>query len=206
MPNPTFFNSTMLEHIDPNLSNVTNFIKIGNTQLVGLHTAGETEHWGGAGRETVAATLLSNAIPALMLEYMINKIYFRSTNHDINGQMQTILIDAKSITNMDLTKSFNLFKYRLENEILFDLTFGNQIAYMLEVSCDVFGESRITIALDSGPMITYATPSFCDSLIAPVYTTNKDILYTVSHDMEQIFSGINNNRSQGSQPMINNLI
>ena len=204
VPNPTFFNSVMLEHIDPNLANVTNFIKIGNTQLVGLHTAGETEYWGGAGRETVAATLLSNAIPALMLEYMINKIYFRSTNHDITGQMNTVLIDAKSITNLDLSKSFAMFKYRLENEILFDLTFGNQIAYMLEVSCDVFGESRISISLDSGPMIVFATPSFCDSLIAPVYTTNKDILYTVSHDMEQIFSNISN--SSHTQPMINNLI
>ena len=205
IPNATYFNIGTLEAIDQSVSHVTNYVRVGNTQMVGLHMAGQTEHWSGANRETVAATLLSNAIPALMLEYMINKIVFRSTNHDIGSQMTTLLIDAKSITNLDLTKSFAMFKHRLENEILFDLTYGNQVSYMLEMHCDVFGESRISISLDSGPMIQYATPSFCDSLIAPVYTTDKNHLYTMSHDIEQIFNQLGHGSSP-SQQMVNPII
>lgn len=201
---PVTFNIGILESIDPNVGNVTNYIRVGNTQLVGCHTAGSSEYWGGANRETVIATLLSNAIPSLMLEYMINKIAFRSTNHDINGQPTTVLIDAKSVTNLDLTKSFTMFKHRLENEIIYDLTFGNQISYMLDVQCDVFGESRINLSLDGGPMISYVTPSFCDSLITPIYTTNKDMLYTICHDIEHIFSNIGNNAN--AQQHVNSLI
>lgn len=206
IPNSTFFNIGTLEAIDGNVGYVTNYVRIGNTQMVGLHSAGQTEHWGGANRETIVATLLSNAIPALMLEFMINKIAFRSTNYDIGGQMSTLLIDAKSITNLDLSKAFVMFKHRLENEILYDLTYGNQISYMLEMQCDVFGESRITITLDSGPTIQYATPSFCDSLITPVYTTDKNVLYTVCHDVEQIFSQFGQNGAHGQQMAVNSLI
>lgn len=201
---PVTFNINILESIDPNVGNVTNFIRVGNTMLVGCHTAGNSEHWNGANRETVIATLLSNAIPSLMLEYMINKITFRSTNHDINGQPTTVLIDAKSVTNLDLTKSFSMFKHRLENELIYDITFGNQISYMLDVQCDVFGESRIGLSLDGGPMISYVTPSFCDSLITPVYTTNKDMLYTVCHDIEHIFSNIGS--STHTQQHVNSII
>lgn len=194
--NSVTFTIQVLESIESNLSAVTNFIRIGNTQLVGVHTAGESEYWHGANRETVAATLLSNAVPALMLEYMLNKINFRSTNQDITGNMSTIIIDAKSITNLDLTASFNLFKHRLETELLLDLTYGNQIAYMLDMECNIFGESKISISLDSGPLIQYTTPSFCDSLLVPVYTLDKNNLYTLTHDMNQIFSGVNPNATQ----------
>lgn len=197
------FNIGTLEAIDPGVKFVTNYVRVGNAQMTGIHSAGQTEHWNGANRETTVATLLSNAIPSLMLEYMINKIHFKSTNHDLTGQMNTVLIDAKSVTNLDLTKSFNLFIHRLHNEIMFDITFGNQISYMLEMQCDVFGESRITISLDSGPVIMYATPSFCDSLITPVYTTNKDDLYMVAHDMEQLLGSIG---TVEKQPSFNNII
>jgi len=188
----TYFNIDTLERIDPNVKYVTNYVRVGNSQLVGLHSTGQTEYWNGADRETVVSTLLSNAIPSLMLEYMINKIHFKSTNHDLTGQMNTVLIDAKSVTNLDLTKSFNLFIHRLHNEIMYDITFGNQISYMLEMQCDVFGESKINISLDGGPIVAFTTPSFCDSLITPVYTTKKEDLYMVAYDMEQLLSSVGN--------------
>jgi hypothetical protein len=204
MPNPIVFDSSVLESIDPNVGYVTNYARVGSVAAVGLHTTGQSEHWNGANRETVAATLLSNAIPAIMMELMINKVHFRSTNHDIGSMMTTIIIDAKSITNMDLSRNIALLKSRIENELLFDLTYGNQISYMLEVECSIFGESRINISFDSGPVICYATPSFCDSLLAPVYTVDRNALYTLSHDMGQIFTAMAGTNSHN--PQINSLI
>jgi len=132
-----------------------------------------------------------------MMDLMINKIFFRSTNHDIGGIMNTVIIDAKSITNADLTQNFELFKRRLEKEILFDITYGNQDLYMLEMNIDLFGETTISLSVGNSPMTVFSTPSFCDSLMTPVITTNKDNFNALIHDFDVITNNIKQSQSAG---------
>lgn len=201
----TSFTFSDLERLDPNTPRVTNYISLGQTQRAQLHSAGQTEFWNGSNRETLAATTLSNAIPAVMMELMISKLVFRSTNHDTTGQPNTIIIDALSLTNTDITMNLELFKRRLQSEIMFDLTYGNSELYMLEMRVDMFGETSISIAFGGGPMITYTTPSFCDSLLTPVVTMNKENFFGVVNDFETLFNSMSNaDIAQG--PRINSLV
>lgn len=199
----TNFSFSNLLSIDPDLEHVTQYITLGVTQMAQLHQLGQTSYWNGTDRETVAATILSNAVPAVMMDLMLSKVYFRATNHDIAGAVNIALIDGKSMTNADLSMNFEMFKRRLEKEILFDLTYGNQALFTLEMSIDLFGETRISIALESGPMISYTTPSFCDSLLTPVISMNKDNFFGVVHDFETLM----NNLPQGNtNNLVNSLV
>lgn len=184
------FTLNELSAIDPNVQNVTNVFSLGHTARAGLMQAGQHAYWNGADRESVVATILSNAVPAIMMDLMITKIHFRSTNHDISGRTNTAIIDGKSVTNADLSQNFAMFLHRLEKEVLFDITFGNQELYMLEMSVDIFGDSMISIGLGNNPMTSFGTPSFCDSLSTPVATVNKTGFDAICHDFETMFSNI----------------
>jgi hypothetical protein len=198
----TVFNMSNLIAIDPNVESVTDYITLGNTQSMELHSVGQTSFWNGSDRETLAATILSNAIPALMMDLFITKIYFRTTNHTYGGVPNTVLIDAKSLSTADMTMNYEMFKRRLEQEILFDVSGAGQTTYTLDMYVDLFGETRITISLDGGPAIPYTTPSFCDSLLSPVLALNKDSYFNVVHDMETLFNALPGGRSHGVNTMI----
>lgn len=196
-----------LERLDPNTRANTNLTILGATQLTRVHAAGQTAYWNGSDRDTVVATILSHAVPALMMELMINKITFRSTNHDITGMMNTVIIDAKSLTNADLTKHFEIFKMRLEREVMLDITFNNQEAYMLDMTVDLFGETWITLSLAGAPAVQYVTPSYCDNLFVPVVTGNRGQYDNVVHDFETLVNGVSDSIGTKLSPAtINNIV
>jgi hypothetical protein len=192
-----------LRSVDANIEHVTTYINLGQTYVTQLHHAGQTEYWDAANRETLAATVLSNSIPAIMTELMITKIHFRSTNHDQTGAMVTAIINAASFTQADMSMYYEMFKKRIETEILFDLTYQNSDLYFLDMSVDLMGESNITISFNNASAVTYTTPSFCDSLLTPVITTNRDNFFTVVNDFEQMMNNIGST-VQKDQPLVYN--
>lgn len=198
----TTFTHGVLKQIDPNVDNVTNYLRMGHTELAQVHHTGQTAFWNGSDSETLAATILSNGVPATMMDLMISKIYFRSTNNDIGGKVSTVIIDGKSLTNMDMSQNFELFKQRLEKEILFDLTYGNQVLYQLEMSVDLFGETRITIQLNSDAAMTFTTPSFCDSLLTPIITSSRDTFDGLTNDFETLMNSLNIDKTLAFNPLV----
>ena len=137
------------------------------------------------------ATTLSNTIPALMMEMLINNISFVSTNCHHGGEVITTISAAKSITNIDLRDNYERFKFRLEKEILFDLSFGNQEMYSIAISADLFGDMQVTVSYGGGAPLTFTTPSFCDSLLSPVITTQKQNYLDVVNDIGTLIGNIN---------------
>lgn len=186
----TSFTMKDLCSIDPDAGKVVSHVALGTTSKVQLHQAGQTAYWNSSDRETLISTILSNAVPALMMELMFSKLHFRSTNHDARGMMNTVFIDAKSLCNADLSVNFEIFKRRMEREIMFDITYGGQDLYTLDMKADMFGETIISISIGGGPIVTYCTPSFCDGLMTPVLTGNSDNFHNVAQDFEHIFAGI----------------
>ena len=156
-----------LVRIDPNVDNVTTIMVVPTAMQMNVHRAGQTEFWHGSDRITQVATILSQGVPAIMMDLMISKIRFRATNHDIGGQVNFTPIDFKGLTNMDLTGNLMRFRERIINELLFDISFGNQEAYLLDMDVDMFGDTTIDINM-YGQQTRYVTPSFCDNLTVPV--------------------------------------
>ena len=55
---------------------------------------------------------------------------------------------------------------------------------------DLFGDTFISLSLNGGPMIPYNTPSFCDSLLTPVITGNREDFHKISSDFETMFNNV----------------
>lgn len=198
----TSFTFPELLSLDSNAGANTHYVTLGQTHQH-MHQTGQTAYWNGSDRETLAATVLSNSIPALMMDLMFTGIHFRSTNHDQAGVVNTIIIDAKGMTNLDLTQNMEIFKRRLEREVMFDMTNSNFDLYQLDMRADLYGETTISIAFDSGPMFTYTTPSFCDSLLSPIVTMSKENFYGIANDFETL---MNNLPGSDQRSAINHLV
>lgn len=139
------------------------------------------ESWTSASRETVVATTLSHSIPAIMMENFLATMQFSVTNMNMTGQPQfTILQDPQSgrpmfdtfIDGMDMTRFLQRFHMTIVNEIMANISYGNQHSYMVFMNVNILGDTYIKLSLNGGPQMEYLMPSFCDALVAPVVTFN----------------------------------
>lgn len=176
--------------VDPNAAANTNFLIVGTTERASLDYASSSEYWNGADRVTQVATILSNAVPALMMECMIGKISFNMSNHSSDGRANMIITSGHGLANVDMTMFYEGFKRRLELEVMNDITYGNQELYNLQMNVDLFGNTSIEIQLGSEPWVRFNTPSFCDGLISPIIMTNRDAFFTTCSDFELMMNNI----------------
>lgn len=184
------FTFTDLELIDSNARNVTNLIQLAPHQMQHLHQAGSTAYWTGTDRETVVSTILSHSVPALMMEMMISKVHIFSHNHDVTGAIDTKLVGPIGLSNADMTQQFELFKQRFDREVMYNITFGNQERYTLDMRVDLFGDTWINLSLGNNPQIMFNTPSFADGLFTPVIANNSNQFNNVVHDFETLLNNV----------------
>lgn len=210
---PTVFTFGELERIDGSVRQRTNLFKMGGTIISPVgpanfnhHQAGQSAYWNSGTRETQVATILSNSIPALMMELMISNLWFESTNGLPGGQVLTVIKHATSLTSADCRHLYEVFKQRLAKEILYDITYGNQEIFKLDMCIDLFGETSITLSLAGQPPVTYTTPSFCDGLMAPVINDNANAFFGLAHDIDQLCNSTAMSNIEQSLPMFNNSI
>lgn len=192
--------------IDGNTDNQTKFNVLGPTEMATVHAAGQTSQWGGADQVTVAASTISQAVPALMMDLMLTRIAIKSTNHQLGGQMATTILDGQGFSKADLTPNFNIFMNRLHTEILANLTYNNQESYMLEMVADLLGESRIRLSMGNSPLIDFVTPSFCDALLVPVVTTDAGRLTSITNDFNVLVDNIRENSYQAGPRLGSGLV
>lgn len=189
-----------LVSIDPNVGNVTQYVVLGHTQMSQLHQAGQTSDWHGSDISTKVAASLSHSVPALLMECLITKILFKSTNHHINGQMVTEIIHGNSFSNMDMTLHYERFKQSFEKLVLNEITYNNSLSYAIEMNVDLLGETWIKLSIDNKGVYEYVTPSFSDGLFAPMITSNFNKLSEIGNDFgilyDTIVEGFNPSGSQ----------
>lgn len=172
--------------LDPTVGKVTNIAVSGHTQKVEGHQAGQTAFWGSTDRSTQAAAILSQAVTALMMDLMISKIVFKASNHEGGNRMDVFILSANSMGQMDMTQNYEIFKQRLVHEVLNDLTYGNSVSLMLQMTVDLLGETWTSISLGAEPLTDYVTPSFCDTLFVPVVTRNEQIVANMASDFDSL--------------------
>lgn len=193
------------ERLDMNVRNVTDFITLGGAMQVGsitpLHQAGQTEYWAGSDLITQQATIISQSIPALMMELLISKVDFMSTNHTLNCQIDTRLLNAMTLTSADLRQNYDIFIRRLETEILMPMCFGGQESFTLDMRVDMFGETWINLSIGASPPTQFVIPSFCDTLCSPVVTQNQHNFENLVHDFEAMLTDVS--QAQSVSPVSN---
>lgn len=177
--------------IDPNTPNI---MKTAEYQAGGVYQTGIHSGWGGSDGVTLFAATLSQALPAYLTQFCFNSTHFTSTNYTIGGAIETTVNDVKGFNNsLDLTREVAAFVYRINTELLMGLSYGNKMPFQLEVRCDLIGETWIELSLNGDRAMCFVMPSFCDSLITPITTTNVNNLHGIASDFDRLMTGITEN-------------
>lgn len=169
---------TLDSNTDPN----TVFFPLESSDIAKIHRAGQTRTWDGQDMLTVAANTLSQAVPAIMSGLMIRAIAFTSTNATLVNNFHTTVHDSRDYNSLNTPARVQAFIARLENEILYDMCFGGDIQYYVDVTADTTGDIRIRIGLDGKPPEDFAYPLFSSATGLPILTTQFDIAHKTADD------------------------
>lgn len=186
--------------LDPNVASVTKVDPVSHGMASGLSYTGLSANWAATDYTTQFAAILAQSVPGYMLSYCLNKIHIRSTNLDIGGRMSTAFQRAPGSLNrgMDISPQISAFIFRLENELLKDLSYNGQMGFSFDLICDLMGETRITLSLNGQPEMLYVAPSFCDALLAPVVTNDIHVLGQIANDFGNLMRDMEDNKLVGS--------
>jgi len=146
--------------------------------------------WGGSDMETVAATILSNSLPALMVEFGLRHMIVQATNYSGRAFIQ-IPYATPLVNEMVLSpQSLSLLEHRIQQELLDDISMRNGIGYDVFANIALTEFSQITIQLDTGPQVSFSAPTFADALSAPVLTAYNDHIQEVACDFSNLMESL----------------
>lgn len=174
----------------PGIDAITTFIEEDVNASSPIHASGMTERHDYVTREVVAATMLSQCVPAIMTQCMLNGIHFRCTNSDLGGNFNMVIINYKSLNdNGPVIKAIlDSFTSRFKTEIFRIISCDNADVVSLEMNCDLYSDTWINISIAGGPLVPFVFPTFCDSLSTPVVTTNHARLDSLSQEMDSLMA------------------
>lgn len=193
-PNSSTFTLNDLSRLDPNLSinitaNNTN-TGIRNTVLDSSHT----EDLFKQNLETTLATLLAEAVSSTLIDNLLSVFHFTATN--ITGVPVVAITNFRSfVTGIDTIPFSNRVKQHIESIIYPMITNGNMTVVDLVMSCDILGDTMVSISINTAPPVLYSFPTFADSLSSPVITTdtNKQMMSNDFSDvMDMTYANLQN--------------
>jgi len=136
---------------------------------------GEYTPWTGMDNETVATTMLVNALPMYLINHQLASIHFTATNMNTMGEMVVLADSAFPIEEgPNLRDIVPQFCQRLEREILLDILPYDDCPIDIEVDATTSGETYVKISLDGGQYEEFVFPTFLDSVVPPVITERQD--------------------------------
>lgn len=156
----------------------------GNSLYGNIWNNTNTEHWGGSDNATIAAQLLVNAVPTILLESLGSELRCTISNMTPTGefgyQVDTCEPISMLVAREDVAERA---VPRIINELMKTITLNGMMTIVLTLDCSVYGETMITINLNGEGDRTFVMPTFTDNAASPVVTSNNDRFMQVSNDI-----------------------
>lgn len=162
-------------------------------------------HWSGADPVSIAASLLAQVIPAIMMDNFLRHVSFAITNgmgpnnymFEIHEKNTRSIIDG-----INMMPYLQEFQRRLITDVINTISRGNQIPFQISMASDLVGDSVIDIVLGNEAQRRYVAPTFTDSLFSPMLTRDATLPGRISNDLlymvEQIVPGPTTNQYAGN--------
>ncbi len=191
----------------PNLDQITVLCLAGKaspttaTSYFGTPERGMVNGWNGSDQETMIATVMGSAIPALMMECLINTITMTITNRTLDRDFSVVIQNVTMFSeSIEASAYVPLFVSRLKREILADITQGNTLDVSFNIAASTIEDTWLQISFMGGPVTDYVVPSFSDALISPIIGTNPQSLHSLAFSIDGLFNSsmsvLDPNRSQ----------
>jgi hypothetical protein len=178
-----------LVNLQPTVEHVTEVRLLAPAARMNAHRTGQTKTLGGSDNVDVAQAIISQSVPAIMLNYGITVLSFHATNKVPGSRHVVAISNMQSLANDDLSRYAETIKNELINFVLNDISYNGDMAYEMHVNMDVLGQTTISISLDND-YGEYAIPSFLDSLMAPVVTSDSTRSATIANDFEVLMTTV----------------
>lgn len=148
----------------------------------------DAETMGNTTSETLFATQIVNGLVGLMSIYGIARVRFKCSNLESAVRKPVILPQYvnHSFPNIDCKNEVAGLFHRFENEVLRSASFCGEMGYTFDVACDLCSDSAIVLNLDGRGEYRYVIPTFCDSLMSPIITSNKAAFDNLTAEFDQI--------------------
>lgn len=187
-----------LQQLDPSAMPVV--VPMDDGLRASLHQTGQTSGWGGADIHTLWATTLSQSVPSYMLQFGIMRFTFTATNMDMGAKIHITPAQVRTFsTGADTAREVTALMFRLETELLKNLSQNNMISFGMEMDCDLLGDNKMWLQINGSPVIEYVMPSFCSALMAPVTTRNYLTLDGAANDFGSLMTKVyENDASHGA--------
>lgn len=161
----------------PGPHSVTKYSMDNGQSIRRVNMAEHSNHWNGADPTSVAAAMVAQVVPALLMDNFWRSFSFAVTNGkgyqqysiDFHEQHCKSIIDGVS-----MIPYFREVERRLVLDLLNSITRGNQIMFTLSVNCDIVGDTIIDISLYGEPPTRFIAPTFADSLYSPLITRDQN--------------------------------
>lgn len=150
--------------------------------------------WGGSTPEAIAATIIAQSLPGIM----INSMYSMVNNMVLNsyarpGEYKVSVAEVYPfIPGIDVGSSWNYFEDQCEHVLLRELTKDGLFDVVASIDANIDGDIYISIEIDGGPEERFRFPAFADALLAP--TLAPDTKYVENHaaSLVKLSSGVSN--------------
>lgn len=185
LPCVTHFTLGILRRLDPSLTG-DRVIHMQLDQTIRLTEPGDSVDWKDVGIYTHIAAKISSAISGLMVDCMFSEIGFEINNMTTDGSVFMRYLSGKSMTSADASVFFGNFQARFLTEVMPSISQNGQIPVAFIAYSALGHETTIQLSLDGEPYVKYITPTFCDALMAPVFTNNLDAFRSVVDGMDTV--------------------
>lgn len=146
-----------------------------------------TEHWNGSNNETVAASLLVNAVPSIMLDNLVADARFLITNDTVTGEVVHQKYSCNPINNsLDRDALLERVIERVKLELIPSISMQNSFKFTILIDCSIYGDTMVNVSLNGGVAVPYVMPTFADNLASPVLTNDINRYNSVTNDIYNV--------------------
>lgn len=178
------FDYKWLQSIDPHIDEKTDVFD------GGYHTTEYSAPWDAPTLETQMALVASNMVTTLMLNNSLRMLEFSSTNMIVNhggfgsNSSSTMISNISGfVENINFNNIIGSLENVIGEELGMVLSQGGEIGYSIHVSAEMNADITITISFEGKPEEIYIFPSFADSALSPMITTNAKVYRNNSRDI-----------------------
>lgn len=139
--------------------------------------------------QTLLITQIMQSIPGVLLESLISFVRIHVTNMTTDGSVMVSLVNPMSFADLPegyLITQIPFIEQRLKHIIFNDIAFSNYVPFDLTLTVDIFGESFALLGYNGNPQIPYSIPTYCDSMLSPIVTTNGNVLTSMANDVRYL--------------------
>lgn len=176
-------------------------------ELRRMSGAGDSEHWNGQGNTTVAATLIGQVVPSLMMDSYLRTVMVTAengqglSNYNIHPEPHNTTFIVDGTDGQFQQNQIMEFLRRLATDVLDGMTHRNQLPFFLTIHADLVGETVINITLDGDGPVRFVVPSFSDALFSQQATLDENYQRSMADHMtylaQEVIPTVSHNTSAG---------